>query len=298
LRTHEWTVLVNPHAGKRSASVEDVEAAFARGGVQACVTGTRSVEHLRFVVTDAMARGAKNFAIVGGDGTAHQALNAMMSATSSLDPDLTLSIIPSGSGSDFIRTFGHTRGLDAGVARLSDPDLYRVDIGVVTGSFGRVYFLNALNVGVAAASAARAERLPRTLGAKRYTIAFWLALARFAQARIQVDVDRHSFAGEAINVVVANGQFFGGGMNIAPRATLTDGLFDVQVFHGPRSRAFSVMPRVIRGSHLTHTAVRRYIGSDITITAPDNWPVEADGEILGTGNVHVATIASAINFVT
>jgi diacylglycerol kinase family enzyme len=57
------------------------------------------------------------------------------------------------------------------------------------------------------------------------------------------------------------------------------------------------MPRVIRGSHLTHTAVRRYIGSNMTIDAPDDWPVEADGEILGAGNVHVATIASAINFV-
>jgi YegS/Rv2252/BmrU family lipid kinase len=297
LRRHEWTVLVNPHAGKRSASVEDVEAAFDRHSVQACITTTRSVGHLRSIVTDAIAQGSQNFAIVGGDGTAHQALNAMMDATSSRNPDLTLSIIPSGSGSDFIRTFGHTRGLDAGVARLSDPDLYRVDIGVVTGTFGRVYFLNALNVGVAAASAARAGRLPRTLGARRYTVAFWLALSRFPQAMIQVDVDRHSFAGEAINVVVANGQFFGGGMNIAPRATLTDGLFDVQVFHGPRRRAFSVMPRVIKGSHLTHTAVRRYIGSDITIAAPENWPVEADGEILGTGNVQVATIASAINFV-
>jgi diacylglycerol kinase (ATP) len=298
LSTHEWTVLVNPHAGKRGASIAEVEEAFARHGVHACITTTRSVEHLRSIVTDAIAQGAQNFAVVGGDGTAHQTLNAAMDATPSRNPDLTLSIIPSGSGSDFIRTFGHTRGLDAGVARLSDPDLYRVDIGVVTGSFGQVYFLNALNVGVAGASAARAGRLPRTLGAKRYTVAFWLALARFPQARIDVDVDHHSFAGEAINVVVANGQFFGGGMNIAPRATLTDGQFDVQVFHGPRRRAFSVMPRVIRGSHLTHTAVRRYIGSDITIAAPDNWPVEADGEILGTGNVHVATIASAINFVT
>jgi diacylglycerol kinase (ATP) len=293
----EWTVLVNPHAGKRNASIEDIEAAFARHAIQACVTTTQSVEHLRTIVTDAIAQGTQSFAVVGGDGTAHHTLNAMMEAASYRDQNLTLSIIPSGSGSDFIRTFGHTRGLDAGVARLSNPDLYRVDIGVVTGSFGQVYFLNALNVGVAAASAARAARLPRTLGAKRYAVAFWLALSRFPQAKVRVDVDHHKFGGDAINIVVANGQFFGGGMNVAPRATLTDGLFDVQIFHGPRRRAFSVMPRVIRGSHLTHSAVRRYVGSDIRIAAPDDWPVEADGEILGTGDVHVTTIASAINFV-
>jgi len=244
-----------------------------------------------------MARGTQNFAVVGGDGTAHHTLNAIFSQDMPLDPNLTLSIIPAGSGSDFIRTFGHDRGLDAGVARLRDPDRYRIDIGTVTGSFGQIYFLNALNVGVAAASAAMAQRLPRSLGPRRYAVAFWVALSRFTQANIEASIDRHRFEGEAINVVVANGQFFGGGMNVAPRATLTDGLFDVQVFHGPRRRAFTVMPRVVRGSHLSHTSVRRYIGSDITIAVPDDWPVEADGEILGTGSVHVATIASAINFV-
>ncbi|MEN8239035.1 MAG: YegS/Rv2252/BmrU family lipid kinase [Actinomycetota bacterium] len=293
----DWFVLLNPHAGRDAASRADVEAAFARHGVGAHVTTTRSVDHLRSVVADEIRRGTRRFAVVGGDGTAHHALNAMLKPESAPSKDLMLSIIPSGSGSDFIRTFGHARGLDAGVARLRQPDPYRIDIGQVTGSFGKVYFLNALNVGVAAASAAAASRLPRRLGPKRYAIGFWLALARFQQGSITANIDRHTFTGEAINVVVANGQFFGGGMNVAPRATLTDGLFDVQVFQGPRRRAFSVMPRVITGSHLTHAAVRRYIGSDVHLAIPDDWPVEADGEMLGTGAVQAATIPSAIDFI-
>lgn len=293
----DWFVVVNPHAGRRGTTTAEVEATFAKYGVPASVASTTSADHLRSVVRDQVSRGSRNFAVVGGDGTAHHALNAMMETEPSPDPQLTLSIIPSGSGSDFIRTFGHDRGLDAGVARLYDPDRYCIDIGRVTGSFGQVYFLNALNVGVAAASAAIATKLPRSLGPKRYAVAFWLALSRFMQADIEASIDRHTFTGSAINVVVANGQFFGGGMNVAPRATLTDGLLDIQVFHGPRRRAFSVMPRVIRGSHLTHTAVRRYVGSDVSISVPGDWPVEADGEILGTGSVQIATIASAINFV-
>ena len=293
----DWIVLVNPRAGKRGATAHDVESALTKHGVVATVTITQSVEHLRSTIAEAIRSGIRNVGVVGGDGTAHHALNAMLIAQPLPDPALTLSIIPSGSGSDFIRTFGHERGLDAGVARLRDPDRYRIDIGSVAGSFGKVYFLNALNAGVAAASASTASRLPRSFGPRRYSLAFWLALARFTEADIEVDIDRHAFFGGAINVVVANGQFFGGGMNIAPRATLTDGLFDVQVFHGPRRRAFSVMPRVIRGSHLTHTAVRRYVGAEIRIAIPDEWPVEADGEILGTGSVQVTNIASAINFV-
>ena len=49
--------------------------------------------------------------------------------------------------------------------------------------------------------------------------------------------------GTAINVVAANAQFFGGGLNIAPKAMLTDGEFDVQVFTGPRRQVFSLLPR-------------------------------------------------------
>ena len=297
MKQAEWCVLVNPQAGSRPPGALEVESAFSEQGVRAVVSQTQSPEHLRSIVAREVSTGRRDFVVVGGDGTAHHALNAMMADGYPADADLTLSIIPTGSGSDFVRTFGHATGLGAGVARLREPDRYRIDVGTVIGAFGEVFFLNALNVGVAAASVAGASTLPARLGAKRYALGFWLALARFTQAEITTTIDHHGFSGVAINVVVANGQFFGGGMNVAPRATLTDGLFDVQVFAGPRRKAFTVMPRVIRGAHLTHSAVRRYVGAHVEITAPHDWPVEADGEILGTGSVRVTTIASAINFV-
>ena len=75
-----------------------------------------------------------------------------------------------------------------------------------------------------------------------------------------------------------------------------DGVFDVQCFSGPRRNAFSIMPRVIRGGHLTHKAVRRYIGASIRVEVPDSWPVEADGELLGTGTIDVECLPHAIDF--
>ncbi len=86
-------------------------------------------------------------------------------------------------------------------------------------------------------------------------------------------------------------------MNVAPRATLVDGKLDVQVFKGPRRLALSVMPRVVKGTHLSHKAVRRYIGGAVTIDVPASWPVESDGEVLGTGSVTIRTISSAVDFV-
>jgi len=292
-----WFCIVNPGAGRRGSPYAEVVAAAEQLGLKATINESNSPDHLKELVTRAVTAGEERFISVGGDGTAHLILNALLAT----EPQkrFTLAIVPDGSGSDFVRTFGHARGIREGLARVAraELDLYTVDVGLVTGSFGQRYFLNALNVGVAAASAARAESLPRWTGSARYTAAFWIALWAFRNAAVSVGVDHHTFDGDAINVVVANGQFFGGGLNIAPRAVLADGKMDVQIFRGPRRQAFSVMPRVLMGTHLTHRGVRRLTGSRIRIAVPDSWPVEADGEILGNGSVEIEVVARMIDFV-
>ena len=85
-------------------------------------------------------------------------------------------------------------------------------------------------------------------------------------------------------------------MNVAPRALLVDGKWDVQVFQGPRRHAFSVMPRVIRGLHLDHRRVRRFSAATFTLDCPDGWPIEADGELLGTGPITGRMLPGAIEF--
>jgi len=290
-----WQILVNPHAG-RSAHLGDVVCAGVRDrGLDAVVHVTSSVEDLVATTTAAADEGIRSFAAVGGDGTAHHMVDTLMARGD--DTVYQFAMIPKGSGSDFVRTYAHDGDLDRGMDRLVHPDPYRIDVGTISGAFGTRHFINACNVGVAAASVRTAERLPRAMGPIRYSTAFWLTLGRFPQRAVEVDIDHHRFTGDAINVVVANGQFFGGGLNVAPRATMVDGVFDVLVFSGARSNAFTVMPRMLIGSHLTHRAVRRYIGSTVHIEADPAWPVEADGEVLGTGPVTIGILPRAIDYV-
>ena len=290
-----WQVLVNPHAGRRDSIADEIEDGLTRRRIDADVHETSSVEDLGSMARRAVDRGITRFVAVGGDGTAHHLLNALF--THDADVRYTLSILPVGSGSDFVRTFGQSGDVDAALDRLADPDLYPIDLGTIDGAFGRRVFLNAANAGVAAASVATSSRLPRFIGSLRYTAAFWLTLGRFREAGLDVAIDHHRFVGNAINVVVANGQFFGGGLNVAPRATLVDGKFDVLVFSGPRRNAFTVMPRLAFGAHLTHRAVSRYIGADVVLDVPAAWPIEADGEMLGVGPVTFGVLPAAVDYV-
>ena len=289
-----WWVIVNPRSRPIGDLARRVRAALSAAGVDFELLVSASASHVSELVASGRAQRASRFAAVGGDGTAHLVLNAMLEEPWADPP--TLAILPAGSGSDFIRTFGLPRTLEDMAPRLATGDRYRCDVGVLEGGFGRRHVLNVADAGVAAASVRISRRLPRFAGATRYALGFWLTLPWFPAATIHLVAGGRSYQGPAINVVIANGQFFGGGMNVAPKAMLVDGEFDVQVFVGPRRNAVAVMPRVVRGLHLTHPAVRRFSVSDFTLECPHGWPLEADGELIGSGPVSGRMLPGAIYF--
>ena len=97
-------------------------------------------------------------------------------------------------------------------------------------------------------------------------------------------------------VVAANGQFFGGGLNIAPRASLRDGKLDVQAFSARRAAAVPLFQKNKVGMHGTHPGVHRMPSTDVTIDADVPWPVEVDGELLGTTPLRSWVREAAIRF--
>lgn len=290
-----WFASVNPNAGRNPLAEAEVHQAADDAGIDIVVSVSSSAREASDAVRDAVGRGHTRFVAIGGDGTANVVANALFAEPA--DHRFTLGVIAVGSGSDLIRTFGHERGLKPGMARLVNPELYAFDVGVIRIGEATTHFLNAVNIGVGAASVLKANRIPRRLGSLRYNAGFWLALAGYRAGRMDVEVDHHRFSGQAINVVIANGQFFGGGMNIAPRASTSDGLFDVQIFSGPKRQAFVVMPRVLLGTHLTHRSVRRYVGSHLKVTGDGDLLIESDGEVLGAGPVEISILESALDLV-
>jgi YegS/Rv2252/BmrU family lipid kinase len=285
---------VNPGAGLGSNITTRTAAALEGRAIEHELHVSESPADYAELIRLGRRRGATRFVAVGGDGTAHLLINALLSDPWDAPP--TVAILPAGSGSDFIRTFALPKRLEDAVGHLDSDAVYPTDIGVLKGSFGVRRFLNVADVGVAAGAAEVAAHLPSRLGALRYTAGFWLALARHRPTEIELTVGDRTYTGPAINVVLANGQYFAGGMNIAPRATVMDGLLDIQVFSGPRRQAFSIMPRVVRGLHLSHPGVRRFTGNEFKLESEVPLPVEADGEMIGTGSVSGWLEPAAIRF--
>lgn len=287
-----WWTIVNPAAGSRERVERRVYSALEERSIPAEIHSSDSPEHLRELVADGIAAGAERYLAVGGDGTVSLMADALLQHDWSEPP--IIGVLPAGSGCDLIRSVGMPQSLEEAAAHLEGDATYSIDVGVAEGEWGTRRFLNVLDVGVIAGTVRAAERVTRRLGKFRYKAAFWLTLPGFRAAKLDLTTDRESFQGKALAVAVANGQYFGFGMNIAPKAALGDGIFDVQAFSCWKWAALSLFPRVKRGSHLSHRAVRRYRSTSVTIKTDRAWPIEVDGDYLGETPVTVSIEPGAL----
>lgn len=287
-----WVVIVNPAAGRRPTPMDRIVAALEAAGVVAETHHPETRAETVEVIEVAATQGRDRFAIAGGDGTVNLAANTLLGLD--LDAPPTLGMLPIGTGCDLLKTFGLPMELGAAAAHLATKDTYLIDVATLEGHWGLRYFLNVAQVGAGAAAAETAPRITRRLGSARYPIAFGARLLRFPRAHVTVTTDRRTYESEALAVIMANAQFFAGGWNVAPKATLVDGVLDMQIINATKAQAPALVPKVIRGTHLRDPAVRRFSAAEFEIVTDPVWPLEADGDLIGNTTVTGRVVPAAL----
>jgi YegS/Rv2252/BmrU family lipid kinase len=287
-----WQVYVNRSAGRRAADPALIGAVLRDLGVQHEMHAPGSSAETTSHIQAAAGRGARHFAMAGGDGTVNLAVNALMPLD--LDERPVIGVLPVGTGCDLLRTFGLPQNLAGAARHLTTDDIYAIDVATLEGSWGTRYFVNVAQAGVGAAAAQTALRLARGLGSARYSLAFAGRLPGFPRARVTVTTERRTIEADALAVIMANAQFFAGGWNVAPKATLMDGVLDIQVIDTPKTSAPALVPKVIKGTHLTDRSVRRLSAAEFSVTSDPVWPLECDGDVVGNTPVTGRVVPAAI----
>ncbi|MFN2491244.1 MAG: diacylglycerol kinase family protein [Actinomycetota bacterium] len=280
-------LICNTRSARRGLerTLEEVRTHLHGRGLEHEVRYTTRSMDATTIARSALEADVRFLVAVGGDGTVHEVVNGMMADDRALNPESVLGVVAAGRGADFIKTFGIPAMPGHAVAHLDGPESFLIDIGKVTfrrdGAEVVRYFANIAEVGLGARVARRAARLPSWLGPTVYLVAFWLTIAGHRPAEVEVDLVDRTYAGPMNNLIVANGQFFRGGMKIAPRAAPTDGLLDVMIEHARKLEAIAVMPKVFKGEHLPHPDIKLAKRVKVSITARLPLLLEADGEVLG-----------------
>jgi diacylglycerol kinase (ATP) len=293
-------LIANPRSGNGQVGRElpEVERQLQARTFRYRIVTTEAPGDATRLAREALDRDERFVVAVGGDGTVHEVVNGMLEGDRPVAEDAVLGVVAAGSGSDFVRTFGLPGDAVRSVKHLEGTNLYALDVIKAEYADGDRtvirYVPNIAEVGLGGAVVARATRLPRRMGRSRYFFAFWLTVRGYRPCDITVRADRKEFSGRANNVVVANCQFYRGGMKISPRSYPGDGLLDVQVSTGPKSEAFTLLPKVYRGEHVPHPHIKELRGKVIAVEAERPLPVEGDGEVLGTTPVTFTVLPQVV----
>lgn len=253
--------------------------------------------------------------LFGGDGTVHHYLGQLVKL------GLPVLVVPAGSGNDFACSMGLRRVRDSITAWRNFCDgtgnTRDIDLGVISarenagGAPARArYFCSVAGVGLDGEVARRANRLPRWLrGHGGYLLSLAPTIFTFAPLpmKILTSVDggnehsswttRHDQP--TLLAAFANTASYGGGMRIAPRAKMDDGLLDVCIIGSvARCRLLRLVPTVYTGRHLSLPEVEYLHAARVRVETEYPLEVYADGEFVCRTPIDVAVESAALKVVT
>lgn len=280
-------------------------ARFSQGGALGAIVATRiadlghEVEHIAAAdyvgqleqTRFAMIR-ADALVVVGGDGMVHLGVN-IVGGTSK-----RLLVIPAGSGNDFAAGLG-IRSLRAaldglGAMLASQPD--RVDLIRIEHPDGVTIAAGVVSVGFDADVNVRSFRLTRVPSRFRYQASILATVLRPRHRSFRVRLDG---GGErswrTLVAAIANNGTFGGGIPIAPSASIRDGKLTAVFADELRYPAFLLLlARVLRGTHTSDRRITVVECESAEIASDETVIVCADGEIVGRLPVRCTVMPGAL----
>jgi diacylglycerol kinase (ATP) len=296
-------LIVNPMSarGKMQHHWEQIDAVLRAENFDFDAAFTERRGHAIELARAAADAGYELIVAVGGDGTLNEVVNGMIADGKAVNPNARLGVIPSGTGSDFVRTANLPRDTILAARHLARANSScALDIGEMifraNDKETHRYFANVAGMGFDAEVIERTER-----GGKRGsgTIPYYSALIatvfNYQNKTVTLRVDDQTLEGNVNSVVVCNGKFFGGGMMVGPNAALDDSKFDVVVIGDfGKTEVILNTPRLYNGTILTHPKVNEYRGTTVTVESKQRMLIEADGELIGEGPATFRLLPAAL----
>ena len=220
---------------------------------------------------EAVMDGVNSVILAGGDGSLSEAVGELVNR------NVELLLLPCGTGNDFARALRLPKDpIEALKAQFAGKQK-KIDCGMVNG---RV-FANVSGSGFDVDVLRRFEELKTVFpGEKAYRHAVMDVIVRYHPFSPQVEIDGKPISDSKYAIVeIANGQYFGGGMKVAPDAKIDDGFFDVVFVRAvPRMLIPLLLPLFISGIH-TRIPLARVVHARSVVMRKSGMTINIDGQL-------------------
>ncbi len=271
-----YYIIFNPTAGAgRSKKVmQAVETQLKQKAVPYQITETKHQKHAALLAREAVGKGYSGILSVGGDGTLLEVAGALYNTSE------TLGVIPAGTGNDFRRAIGVPKDPIEALEVILGGYSQKVDIGILGDNLP---FINVAGTGFDVEVIRNLEKVRRSFtGGFAYFLAILLTLCKHKSIDMTLTVNGEKLHRKVLLVAVANGKAFGGGLQVAPDADVTDGLFNVLIVNQvPRRRILIELPKLKKGRIKEISVSEQLTCSQIEIVADPPQYFEIDGDVIG-----------------
>ena len=305
-----WRVIVSSRSGGGKARRDWPEIAkmLKARSIEFSEKITDHAYHAIELAREAVLEGFRKLLVLGSDGAIHEVLNGLYSQDEVSPSEVTLGLIPVGSGNDWSRLHKIPSDYEAAVDLIADAerhtrvqDVARVD----TLMDGKPYCRHMMNIGGLGFDSEVCHRFDLAkerghAGDRQYLKSLLSGFLSYKCLKFRVSVDGQEFyRGPAFSVALGIGKYCGGGMMQTPEAIPDDGLIDVTVVGKVSKLQFlHKVPSLFRGDIFKNKEVIHTRGRQVDISAAPYSYMEVDGEPVGITPVHVAVIPAGVKVVS
>ncbi len=277
METKKARLIYNPLAGRElmKAQVPDILDRLEDAGYEASAHATKGPDSARAEACRVANAGFDLVVSAGGDGTLFEVVNGL----SCVEKRPTLGILPAGTSNDFASALGIPDDLKQAASVLTNGKRVPVDVGRA----GDAYFINIAAAGyLTEVTYDTPIKLKNMLGQLAYYVKGIEKLQDITPVRAKITYDGKVFDEEIMIFMLANSSRVGGFEQLAPRASFSDGLFDLLIARKMNiAELLQLGSLLLRGEHLSHPRVLYVQAREVTVEVDHPLRMNLDGEYGG-----------------
>ena len=228
----------------------------------------------------------------GGDGTLNEVVHGLMDLSKGARP--ALGVVPLGTANDFAAGCGIPRDPEEALALCMEGEAAPIDIGKANEH----WFLNAASVGFGAeVTATTPPELKRLLGHAAYTVMGAILAMNVHHYHGRLTLPDREITGSGPLAIVGNGRQTGGGVQVAPRARIDDGLLDVLVVRQIPAMALLTAARELQELSPDGEYISYWQTPWAEVYPEEAIPVNLDGEPVQFSSVRYEAVPRAIRLI-
>lgn len=282
-------VVTNPTSGGRKRNqkiLRELTAFLSANDLETEIQSTELDRNAQHIIERQLDSSFTDLVIVGGDGTINEAVNG-------LSQDVPVTIIPAGTGNDFVKNIPLGKSLDQQFEVLTNNNVVSIDLGICNDR----KFANGVGIGFDGqiVEDMNGKKVPFLKGHTKYYYHVLQILASYKPRDFDYLLDGEEENKSLILMTIGNGTTFGGGFNLMPNAKIDDGLLEVCMI-GKISpiRRFLNIHKLSNGTHESLDEVQFYQSKSVAIKENPLLFAHIDGEQMGSPPYNIKVLPNAL----